>query len=204
MAELGLIGSSIAHELNNPLGGMLNFLQLIKMDLDGNEPWFEDIDEMEKGAQRCRDIIESLLGFTRKSPGDLMEKIDLRDVINQALNIIELQTRARGIKVIKEMPLDPAFTLGHTNALVHAVIELLKSGTGFMGEIQVKLSLQDQWNVVEIRDNEPNQDPLINSSLGVTLAHKIVNDHGGRLELNTTQAVGHCSKVYIPRPVFES
>src|SRR5690606_29198531 len=48
MAELGTIGSSIAHELNNPLGGMLSFIQLIKMDLSGDEPWFADIEEMEK------------------------------------------------------------------------------------------------------------------------------------------------------------
>ena len=46
MAELGTIGSSIAHELNNPLGGMLSFIQLIRMDLKGDEHYHEDIIQM--------------------------------------------------------------------------------------------------------------------------------------------------------------
>ena len=70
LAELGTIASSIAHELNNPLGGVLSFIQIIKMDLDKNDPIYCDIDEMEKGAQRCKEIIQNLLGFARnyKSP----------------------------------------------------------------------------------------------------------------------------------------
>ena len=47
MAELGTIGSSIAHELNNPLGGILSFTQLIKMDMRPDHPLYPDIVEME-------------------------------------------------------------------------------------------------------------------------------------------------------------
>lgn len=65
-AEIGTISSSIAHELNNPLGGILSFLQLIKMDLNKNSPFYSDIDEMEKGVHRCKDIILNLLNFTHK------------------------------------------------------------------------------------------------------------------------------------------
>lgn len=62
-AELGTIASSIAHELNNPLGGILAFLQLIKMDMDKNSSLYADIDEMEKGVHRCKDIVQNLLSF---------------------------------------------------------------------------------------------------------------------------------------------
>ena len=87
MAELGVIGSSIAHELNNPLGGMLSFIQLIRMDLKGDEPWGSDILDMENGAQRCREIVKNLLGFARRSPGDDPAGVDPHDAANRALKL---------------------------------------------------------------------------------------------------------------------
>lgn len=66
LAELGTIGSSIAHELNNPLGGMLSFLQLILMDIKEADPIFKDVKAMEQAVLRCRDSIQNLLSFARK------------------------------------------------------------------------------------------------------------------------------------------
>lgn len=66
LAELGTVGGSIAHELNNPIAGMLTFTQLIRMDLKGDEWFFDDILEIEKGILRCRDIIQNLLSSIRR------------------------------------------------------------------------------------------------------------------------------------------
>lgn len=60
-AELGLIGSSIAHEINNPLGGLLSYIQLIKMDLSQETTFYQDVIELEKSAKRCVNIVRSLL-----------------------------------------------------------------------------------------------------------------------------------------------
>ncbi|MFN7903846.1 MAG: histidine kinase dimerization/phospho-acceptor domain-containing protein [Pseudobdellovibrionaceae bacterium] len=60
-AELGLVGSSIAHEINNPLGGLLSYIQLIKMDLSKEDPYFKDFVELEDTTKRCVDIVRSLL-----------------------------------------------------------------------------------------------------------------------------------------------
>lgn len=216
MAELGTIGSSIAHELNNPLGGMLSFLQLIKMDLKGDEPWAEDIDEMEKGARRCRDIVQSLLGFTRKSSTeDIIENLDLRDVIEQAVKITELQTRATGIKLTQEIPSEPVEIRGHFNALAQTFrgflqnaqdairerqIRDIAAGDKVQGEIYVKLASNDQEHVVEIRDNgASNEDDL---GLGLNVASEIIRDHGGRLETRSTKGVGATAIISLPRPVF--
>jgi two-component system NtrC family sensor kinase len=168
MAELGTIGSSIAHELNNPLGGMLSFLQLIKMDLKGHEPYYDDIIEMEKGARRCRDIVQSLLGFTRKSNSDTVEFVDLREVVEQALKITELQTRSVGVTVAQDFPEHlhevPVQIRGQFNALAQAIrgflqnaqeaiTERLRSGDKTPGEIQVKVSENSDSFVIEIKDN---------------------------------------------------
>ncbi len=185
MAELGTIGSSIAHELNNPLGGMLSFLQLIKMEMDGsgeNKPaWYDDVDEMEKGARRCRDIVQSLLGFTRKSSPDTTEILDLVDVLDQALKITELQTRAMGIKLVYEPSTESLELRGQFNALAQtlrnflqnaqeAVAERLRTGDRAPGEIRVRLypeksTAHGEEIVVEIKDNGAGIDPLIGDQI---------------------------------------
>jgi signal transduction histidine kinase len=168
MAELGTIGSSIAHELNNPLGGMLSFLQLIKMDLKGDEPWYADIEEMERGARRCRDIVQSLLGFTRKATPDTIETIDLREVAEQALKITELQTRSMGISVKQQMPEERVELRGQFNSLAQALRNFLQNAQEAIsermrsqpagpsrapGEITVRLSCESERYLFEVQDN---------------------------------------------------
>ncbi len=226
MAELGVIGSSIAHELNNPLGGMLSFLQLIRMDLKGDEPCYEDVLEMERGALRCREIVKSLLGFTRKSSGDGPRAVDLREAVEQALKITELQTRAMGIRVALDFPPEAAFVDGQFNFLAQAVRNFLQnaqeaiaerlkaSAPGSRGEIGVRIERTRAGHVVEIRDNgvgfEPRlkdrvldplyttKDPSRNPGLGLTVASQIIRDHGGDLEISSRPEVGTTVRFTIP------
>jgi two-component system NtrC family sensor kinase len=235
MAELGTIGSSIAHELNNPLGGMLSFLQLIKMDLGSirselgevAEPWVNDIIDMEQGARRCRDIVESLLGFTRKSAHDSVEAIDLREVVEQALKITELQTRSMGITVIQDLPRTTIETRGQFNALAQALRNFLQNAqeaiaerqrtidsTKAPGEIKIALRQDGEWYEIEIQDNGAGFDPLIgeqifdpmyttknpnnNPGLGLTVAQQIIRDHGGHLKISSTKGAGTSAKISLP------
>jgi two-component system NtrC family sensor kinase len=219
MAEFGTIGSSIAHELNNPLGGMLSFLQLIKMDLKGTEPWYADIAEMEAGAKRCRDIVESLLGFTRKSSQDKDELIDLREVVDQALKITELQTRAMGIRVEQERPSEPYHLRGSFNFLAQAIrnflqnaqesiAKRLKSGDRTQGLILVKLHLSETEYFVEISDNGGSEDRTHESpeslALGLAVATQILAEFGGKVEMTSSKGSSVSAKISLPRPVFDS
>lgn len=231
MAELGTIGSSIAHELNNPLGGMLTFLQLIKMGADGSENWYQDIADMEAGARRCRDIVQSLLGFTRKSSQDENDLIDLSEVIQQALKITELQTRAAGIQVQFTRASNPYMLKGQFNALAQALRNCLltaqesianKNPTGLRepGVISVNCIDSPDTYLIEINDNglgfEPpegedilhflssSKSPLVGSGLGLSVAQQILRDHGGSLEMTSTKGSGMKAIISLPRPVFGS
>lgn len=225
MAELGTIGSSIAHELNNPLGGMLSFLQLIKMDLKGDEPYYNDIIDMEKGAQRCRDIVHSLLGFTRKSANDgVDEKINIADVIAQALKITELQTRAAGITVIQDLPDETIEIRGDANSLAQAIRHFLQgaqdsiarrqsferaTSVAYTGEIHVSVFLGLEWITIEIRDNGDMKDSAVDAVVNVTnenltATNQIISQHGGRIELRADKSLGNTAIISIPRPVFDA
>ena len=228
MAELGTIGSSIAHELNNPLGGMLSFLQLIQMDLNGNEPYFSDIHDMERGARRCREIVQNLLGFTRKSTTDEVRDIDLREVVNQALKITELQTRATGIDVTVSAPEKPIMVSGQFNYLAQAVRSFLQNSQEAIaerkrreqkhsGQITIVLTESSSSYMLVIEDNgigfdseksdldstgfphrNAQKHSQLSGSLGFTVALQIINDHGGRLDISSSPAGGTQAKISFP------
>jgi C4-dicarboxylate-specific signal transduction histidine kinase len=211
MAELGTIGSSIAHELNNPLGGILSFLQLIKMDLKGTEPFASDINDMEQGARRCRDIVQNLLGFSRKSSYyEEPRSLDLRDVVKQALKITELQTRAMGIEVKLEMSKEPLAMTGQFNDLAQAVRGFLQNAQEgiaskakaqrYQAEITICVYQKNKNYFLEISDNGAGPEDRV-TSLGLTVALQIITDHSGRLENFSQTKDGTWAKISFPSPV---
>ncbi|MCC6277075.1 MAG: PAS domain-containing protein [Oligoflexia bacterium] len=97
MAEIGTIGSSIAHEINNPLGGMIAFLQMLSSELNQQDSRWQDVKEMEKAALKCKDIVENLLAFSRQESLDRKPE-SVKGLIDFALKIMELQSRSLGIE----------------------------------------------------------------------------------------------------------
>lgn len=221
IAELGIIGSSIAHELNNPVGGIISFLQLIKMDLKGDESFYSDIIEMEKGALRCKDIIQNLLGFTRKSGLEELDQLDLKKIVLQVLKIIEIRTRSQGLVIHTEMIDEDAFVNGRSTFLSQALQEILNQGMNsfkteengasiYRGEISLKLfsdenqfrfeilfinkqSTEAQKRAGLVSENEPNEDA------GLGMAFDIIREHGGELEFLTPDDHQILAKISLPK-----
>jgi two-component system NtrC family sensor kinase len=219
LAELGTIGSSIAHELNNPLGGILSFTQLIKMDLPKDHPLYPDILEMEAGSLRCKDIIQNLLGFTRNPNVDEITDIDLRDVIKRAYKIMELQIKSQAIDVTLNLPDNTFPARGHLNLLSQAIKNILQSaydsilaqrklsGKDFKGTLDVTLQLTTDKYLVSVKNNGIAYEKE-SAGLGIPVASQIVEDHGGRLEISSSTNHDNSSqtlaKISFPRPVLRS
>jgi two-component system NtrC family sensor kinase len=212
MAELGTISSSIAHELNNPIGGMLNFVQLMKMDLTGDEDFYNDILEIEKGIIKCKNIVKNLLGFSRKSFNSDIQEVNLVEVVEQAIKITELKTRSIGIQIQFDRDQPEVFLQGRFNLLTHAIRNILqnsqesliaqrKQDKHFKGRISIVLRERPDEVILEIQDNgegiedeilhkifDPlftTKDPETNSGLGLTLALQIVKEHNGTITVST-------------------
>jgi nitrogen-specific signal transduction histidine kinase len=222
LAELGTIGSSIAHELNNPLGGILSFTQLIKMDLPKGHALYPDILEMEAGALRCKDIIQNLLGFTRNPNADEITDLDLRDVVKRAYKIVELQFKTQAIEVTMLLPDNPCPARGHMNLLSQAIKNILQNGLDsillrsknrteeYHGRLEIAIApvtAKTDRYVITVKNNGEQYEKE-SAGLGVPVAKQIVEDHGGQLEFFTSKNADNVAesvaKISYPRPVFRS
>ena len=201
MAELGTIGSSIAHELNNPQGGILSFTQLIKMDMKPSDPLYQDIVEMEAGVQRCKEIVQNLLGFTRSPSSDSIGPVSLREVVQRALKILELQTKSQGIEVRLHFPQEEVYAQGHLNLLAQALKNILQNSIEHIiekrrqssdaGLLYLEIFKDTQASYLLVRDNgSPEKNPSAPLSLGVSVAAQILKDHQSKLEFTMTEQ-GH-------------
>lgn len=209
MAELGTIGSSIAHELNNPLAGLITFLQLIKSDLNGGEPYYNDIIEMQNAANKCKDIIQNLLSFTRKSSKTSNEKIKLTDAVDYSIKIVNLKAQSLGIKfdvLVKEN----LYISGQLNPFTQALVNILQNSIESISEkklkdksfaptIEIKIFKKDSKIFLEITDNGrgltpeeqlkvftpfyTTKNPEFHRGLGLTVSYQIIQDQGGSIDL---------------------
>lgn len=199
MAELGTIGSSIAHQLNNPIGGMLSHIQLLLMDLktlnfDGRDELVQEMREMENGTRRCAEIVRDLLGFSRRADEDEAHDHDLLEIVTQAMKITELQTRSRGIRFkmttkAGSTGASEVLISGRFNLLAQAVravlLTLLPKG---LRDLTVPVTvhiLNDATNPkveVEIGPVPGAEiDQAASGGLDLTVARQILSEHGGSL-----------------------
>lgn len=226
LAELGTISSSIAHELNNPLGGMLNFIQLLKMDLPANDPIASDINEMESAAHRCKDIVKNLLSFSRNSGESEFRDVVLQDIIHRAIMITELKTRSQGVRIDAPKNATAFYVRGRFNTLAQvfcnllqnayeSILEKRKNLPGFQGNIQILLSQDNAHLVLQIIDDgmglstsaghhffDPlftTKDPEKHSGLGLTLARQILNEHSADIQLTSQKDGKTCAEIRFPR-----
>jgi two-component system, NtrC family, sensor kinase len=100
MKDLGLISSSIAHELNNPLGGIISYLQILQMEIDKNSNLQTDLSAMIQTSLKMKKIIEDLLVFSRRPQPQNQNFENLHQIISESLSEHELLFRSENIKIV--------------------------------------------------------------------------------------------------------
>jgi len=107
--DLGIITSSIAHELNNPLAGILAALDVILLDFESPE-MASGINEMKETVNRCKKLVETFLGFSKYRPhSDTNYNDKIQDCFNQALELIRFRLIENNINVVTHIELDNYF-----------------------------------------------------------------------------------------------
>ncbi len=218
MSSLGKLAAGVAHQLNNPLGGITLFAKLIMEEYDLEEGAKEDLRRILKDAQRCRDTVKELLEFTRQTR-HLMRPHDVNQALSRTLFLLESQTLFHNIDV--ETDLDSSLPLVQSDIqqLNHLFMNIILNAAQAMeekGKLTVKSSLMPDGNLVciEISDTGPGipEDILPHifeqffttkeegkgTGLGLSLAYTIVKNHGGNIMAKNKPGQGTTFIVEFP------
>lgn len=97
-SELGIITSSLAHELNNPIGGVLAALSLLEIEDNLSSEVLKNISEMKESARRCKNLIEIFLGFSKAYPQE-RDGADINGALDDALNLLRFRMIETGLRL---------------------------------------------------------------------------------------------------------
>jgi two-component system NtrC family sensor kinase len=218
LASLGKLAAGIAHEINNPLGGILVLSSLVVEDLKDNDPHRENLQEVIKQTMRCRDIVKGLLQFSRQEEGKT-EYVKVNDILNNTLSLIEKQALFHNIEVIKNLEVELPFILGDNSQLQQVFINVILNAVQAMKEIGTLTinTFHDKKNdmvVIEISDTGcgiPEEtidrifDPFFTTKevgegtgLGLSIAYGIVTKHHGRMTVKSKVGEGSAFTIKIP------
>ncbi|HEA67176.1 MAG TPA: PAS domain S-box protein [Desulfobacterales bacterium] len=219
MASLGKLAAGVAHQLNNPLGGITLFARLMMEEYDLEEGAQQDLDRILKDAQRCSEIVKELLEFSRQTSRNIQSQ-DINKAISRTLFLLEDQTLFHNIQVVKN--LEPA--LPHPSVDIqqmnHVFMNIiLNAADAMQGNGQLTLrtyrSSENKDKVcIEITDTGPGiPDDILphifepffttkqegkGTGLGLSLAYGILEDHGGSIRVNSAPGKGSAFTIELP------
>jgi signal transduction histidine kinase len=219
LAAMGKLAGEIAHEINNPLGGILLYGNLLKEDLPPESPQFELVEKIIKLATRCRIIAKALLNFGRPEKG-LEEWIDLNRVLTDMFSLIEDHRLFRHIEVQWKLESELPLVQGNRSQLEQLVLNLIiNAGEALNGNGQLTLRTfyqeEEALVVLEVEDTGPGIPPEIlprifepffttktggkGTGLGLAICHGIVKRHRGQIEVESTIGQGTIFRIKLPR-----
>ncbi|RKH41181.1 sensor histidine kinase [Corallococcus sicarius] len=220
LAAVGQLGAGVAHEINNPLAGILGNVQLLLLDRASGDSDFETLRKIEQSAKRCKDITQNLLRFSQQRERPDMRPVDLNSVVRDALSLTENQTRGEGIDLVTELSATVPRVRADPGHLSQVVLALLSNArTAMIKTPEKRLSLRtgerDGMCILEVEDTgkgiaenirprifEPfftTKDVWSNVGLGLSVAWRIITEAGGTLEVRSEAGQGARFTIVLPR-----
>jgi signal transduction histidine kinase len=216
LMSIGRLSAGVAHEINNPLTTILTSAMLIQEDLDPQDPIYAELDTISKETLRCRKIVKSLLDFARQSTP--MKKDDnINEIIIESVYLTKKQAEFSNIKLktILSEKLPPVMVdkdqIQQTliNLILNAVEATESGGTITVGTQYRPL---DRMNIIKIDDTGrgiPKEhldkifDPFFTTrengtGLGLSITHSIIEQHDGRIIVDSTPGRGTCFTIMLP------
>lgn len=222
LAAIGLLAGGIAHELNNPIGGILVFAQMLLREMEKESGHYQDVVEIEAAAQRCKSIIQSLLEFARQQPINQkatlnQEAVDIREAVLSAVKLSRVGRTGSQVDIEEDWATETLTVTGNRNRVTQVFLNLVQNAFQAMpdgGTLTLSSRKQGQHVIVEVKDTgigiAPNHikkifDPFFTSKsteegtgLGLSICHGIVEDMGGRIEVESQVNKGSVFRVILP------
>ena len=218
LASLGELVAGIAHEINNPLTGILIYSSLIKSDARIDEAFKVDLDVIVRETERCAKIVKGLLDFARESiPQKVWTALD--SILDAALALVEHQSLFQSITIIKEYRQPIPQVLVDPNQVQQVFVNMIVNagqsmqeggtltltiGTNEDGE-HVYATVADTGHGISEENLTKIFDPFFSTKenrgtgLGLSVSYGIINNHGGTIEVESCVGVGTKFTIILPR-----
>ncbi|MBS3756274.1 MAG: PAS domain-containing protein [Desulfobacterales bacterium] len=219
MASLGQLAAGVAHEINNPLTGILLYASFIMEQIDPDSPVKKDLECIVEDANRCKEIVKSLLVYSR-STDSRRSIIHVNELVEQSFKLTRDQKTFRNIEINKQLSDEMMLLNVDTNKLSQVIINLVMNAADAMdgkGTLTVRTyrNKAAQKVYLEISDTgcgiaEENVskifDPFFSTKakgkgtgLGLSIAYGIVEEHGGRISVKETGPGGTTFLLELPQ-----
>ncbi|HEY82742.1 MAG TPA: PAS domain S-box protein [Dehalococcoidia bacterium] len=218
LASIGELASGIAHELNNPLTGILGFSQLL-LDKDVPEDVKEDLRVISRESQRAASIVKNFLSFARKHPAE-RKPVQINEVIEGVVKLRAYEQNVHNIEVATQLAPDLPLVLADSFQLQQVFLNIIINAEHFMtkahGKGTITITTEQAEDVVRISlaDDGPGIsqenlghlfDPFFTTKeegkgtgLGLSICHGIIAEHGGRIYAESELGKGATFVIELP------
>ena len=218
MASIGKLAAVVAHEINNPLAGILTYAKLLKKRFAGkDEEIFSTLDLMESESRRCGEIVKNLMTFARKTSMNY-EESDLNAVITRCVRLVQHKLELGGIALHQELAPDLPRVWCDAGQIEQVVLALVMNAIDAMpsgGNLTVRTQQQGEEQVrIEVRDDGVGMPPEVMHNLfepffttkergrglglGLAISRSIIERHEGTIQAASAPGKGTTLTITLP------
>lgn len=219
MAAIGMLAGGIAHEINNPLGGILAFTQLMIRDLKEGNSMKGDLEEIERAAVRCKKIVSDLLDFSRLSRPKDRQQLDVNPLLEKLFPFLKMEFKSWNIDLVTQLDPDIPRIIGSANQLQQVFLNLITNACHAMpkgGKLTVRTESKGDRSqvIVKVIDTgvgipkenvskifDPfftTKEPGKGTGLGLSVSYRIIKDHKGSIVVDSVVGKGTTFTVTLP------
>jgi PAS domain S-box-containing protein len=222
IASVGRMAAGVAHEVNNPLSGIMIYAELLKdnlkKNLEENKQCVEDVQEIIDQTIRCKKIVMELLEFSRQSIGNVTS-FSVEDLIDKSLNILINQALFQNIEVTKDIEKNIPVMVGDMGQLQQVITNLFINAADAMegkGKLDIKTTFDKkrEYFIIRISDTglgipEGLKDKIFDiffttkpvgkgTGLGLSITKNIIQLHGGNIVVDSPHGEGTSFTIELP------
>jgi two-component system NtrC family sensor kinase len=216
LASVGRLAAGVAHEINNPLTGVLTYSSFLLSKAEDNQELKDDLEVIVRETKRCREIVKGLLDFSRQSPPE-KRLTKINEIILHSIGIVQNQLSMQRARIDMSLKEDLPPILADVNQLEQVLVNLLvnaadaMNGTG--GTVTVRSDLTDEGVEFSVHDTgcgiqQENLDKIFDpffttkgargTGLGLAIVWGIIEEHGGRIHVDSEEDVGTTFRIVLP------
>lgn len=218
LASLGKLAAGIAHEINNPLGGILIYSHLLLEDTQKDSPYYKNLKKIVKETSRCKDIVKGLLEFARPEEPK-MTHIHVNKIADKSLSIVESQALFQNIQIQRNYSSELPKIVGDsaqlqqvfTNIILNAAEAMDGSGTLTISTSKndssdsIDVSITDTGHGIKEEDKKSLFEPFFTTKevgkgtgLGLAISYSIIQKHKGSIKVDSEPGKGSTFTVKLP------